>query len=369
MKRAITVVGGGYAGLSFIRQVCAIDPQVSITLIDRNPFHTMLTETHQVAAGSRTAESILIPFDQLADQMGGFRFIQAEVTGLEPAAHQVMTTEGPVDYEQLVVALGSVDHDFGVKGVAQWCMTLRSINDALAIREKLQSLPPDAPVVIAGGGLTGVELAAHVANNRPKGRTLTLVEASPTLLPGMPAELIQAARRRLGHLGVNIITGAPVAQVEDGLVHLADGTTLPFGMMVWACGIKANPLLKMLGVPLDRGGRVILNDDLSTPLPDVFVIGDAAAGHLPSAQAASQHGHALALRVAGRPTHPIRMKGTLVDLAQHRGVARVGSMSLRGLLPGVMKWMTEALWVFQVAGLRAALRLLPGGRPLATRVE
>lgn len=362
MMRSITVVGGGYAGLALIRRLRSRDPQVTITLIDRNPFHTMLTETHQVAAGTRPAASVLLPFDQ----MDGFRFIQAEVTGLDPDRRTLATSVGEIDYEVLVLALGSVDHDFGVPGVREHCLMLRGAGDALAIRERLASLPPEAPVIIAGGGLTGVELAAHIALNRPQGRSLTLVEASPSLLPGLPAHLARAARRRLGHLGVNIITGAPVKQVEDGRVALADGTSLPFGLMLWACGVKAHPLIARLGIPTDRAGRAVIGSDLRTPLPDVYVIGDAASGHPPTAQAANQQGQGLADLLTGHAPRPIRQKGTLVDLGQHRAVGLVGSLSLRGWLPGLLKRVNEALWVRQAAGWQAAVRNLLGlaeGRP------
>lgn len=356
MKRSITVVGGGYAGLSFIRQLRERDSQVAITLIDRNPYHTMLTETHQVAAGTRTAASILLPFDQ----MDGFRFHQASVTGLDTEAKLLRTSAGALAYDVLVLALGSVDNDFGVPGVAEHCLMLHSATDALAIRERLAALPPEAPVVIAGGGLTGVELAAHIALTRPQGRTLTLVEASPSLLPGLPPRLSHAARRRLGHLGVNVITGAGVARAEEGRVSLADGTMLPFGLMVWACGVKAHPLIPALGIPTDRAGRAIVDANLRTPLPDLYIIGDSASGHVPSAQAAMQQGAALADALTGHPVKPIRMKGVLVDLGQHRAVGRVGTLSLRGLLPGILKRLNETRWVQVAAGLPAALRNLAG---------
>lgn len=366
MKRSITIVGGGYAGLSFIRRLLDRHPQASITLIDRNPFHTMLTETHQVAAGTRPAASVMLPFDQ----MTGFRFIQADVTGLDPERKRLSTSAGEIGYEVLVLALGSVDHDFGVAGVRQHCLMLHSAADALTIRERLAALPAEAPVIIAGGGLTGVELAAHIALTRPQGRSLTLVEASPSLLAGLPPRLARAARRRLGHLGVNVITGAPVSRVEADRAFLADGTALPFGLMVWACGVKAHPLIATLSIPTDRAGRALVGSDLRTPLPDLYVIGDAAAGHLPSAQAARQQGAALAEALTGHPVLPIHMLGTLVDLGQHRAVGLVGSLSLRGLLPGIMKRLNETLWVRRAAGWHAALRNLlgmpersPGGAP------
>lgn len=354
--RPLVVVGGGYAGLSFVRCLRQHNRDIPITLIDKNPYHTMLVESHQVAAGSRPADSIVLPFDQI----GGFRFIQAEVTGIDLAGKQLATTVGEIEYDRLVLALGSIDHDFGVPGVRDFCQMLRGLTDAEAIRDQLESLPPEEPVIIAGGGLTGVELAAHIALTRPHGRTLTLVEASPSLLPGLPPRLSRAARRRLGHLGVNIVPGAPVVRVEAGLAHLRDGTSLPYGLMIWAAGVRAHPLIATLGLPTDRAGRAIIGPDFQTPIPGLYVIGDSAAGHVASAQAAIQQGAALADLVAGKAATPLRNKGILVDLGAHRAVGLVGPLALRGLLPAWLKRVTEILWIARIMGWRTALLCLVG---------
>lgn len=355
-NRSILVVGGGYAGLAFISQLRQYDQTTPVTLIDKNPYHTMLVESHQVAAGSRSPASILLPFDHIRN----LRFLRAEVLGGDLRAKHLETTAGRVSYDRLVLAVGSVDHDFGVPGVREHCQTLRSLDDAVAIRDRLAALPADAPLVIAGGGLTGVELAAHIALHRASCRSLTLVEAAPSLLPGLPDHLARAARRRLGQLGVNVITGTPVARVEPGLAHLQDGTALPYGLMVWACGVKAHPLVAALGLPTDRAGRALVGPDFRTPVPDVYVIGDSAAGHTPSAQLALQQGRALAARLSGRAHAPLRNKGVLVDVGQGRAVGLVGRLMLRGLLPGWLKRVTEIAWIARVLGWRAAIGHLRG---------
>lgn len=353
-NRTIVVVGGGYAGLAFVNQLRHYDRSTPVTLIDRNPCHTLLVESHQVAAGSRSPESILIPFDRIS----GVRFLQAEVLGGDLEAGILHTTAGPVPFDHLVLAVGSVDDDFGVPGVREHCQVLRGFRDAVAIRNRLAALPPGAPVVVAGGGLTGVELAAQIALRRTDGGTVMLVEAAPALLPGLPAQLGRFARQRLGQLGVNVITGAPVVRVESGLAHLRDGTALPFGLMVWACGVRAHPLVAALGLPTDRSGRALVGRDFQTPLPGVYAIGDCAAGHAPSAQLALQQGRALAAALSGRTPARPREKGVLVDLGQGRAVGQVGPLTLRGLLPGWLKRWTEVAWVAGVLGWKATLHRL-----------
>lgn len=361
MGTQVLVIGGGYGGVTFARRLAAERLDVAITLIDKNPYHTMLTEVHQVAAGHRAPDTVRFPFSE----MEGFQFIQAEVTGIDAGQRQVQTTAGIIPYDYLVVALGSVDTDYGIPGVREHTMTLHSVGDALAIRDRLAALPEEAPIVVAGGGLTGVELAAELGLRRAGGN-LTLVEGAPTLLPGMDRKLQRSARRRLGALGVNVMTGARIARVEPGMVHFQDGSALPFGLMVWACGVKANPLIAQLGIPTDRAGRALVDANLQTELPGVYVIGDCAAGAPPTAQVARQHGEELAAHLAGlitgrpHPVHPARLKGTLVDLGHTFGVGDVGSLKLTGWVPALLKRTNVARWVWTAADLPAATRYFLG---------
>lgn len=364
MTTRIAVVGGGYAGVALIRRLAAREHDIALTLIDRNAHHTVLTEIHQVAAGSRAPETLQVPFGDL-DRC---RFVQAEVTGLDADLRQVMTSVGPVEYDLLILALGGVDTDFGVPGVRAHALTLHSMKEALAIRDRLNALSPDAPVLIAGGGLTGVELAAEIGLLRNGTGNVALVEAAPTVLPGLAGRLQRGARRRLGALGVNVLTGTRIARVEDGMVHFTDGSALPFALMVWACGVRANPLVARMGVPVDRTGRAVVDANLKTELSGVYAVGDCAAGGLPpTAQAANQQGRHLAdhllalLRGEERPVRPVQMKGTLVDLGHTFGVGSLGdSLHMAGLTPAILKRANVARWLLTAAGLSPAVRYFLG---------
>lgn len=362
MTMQIVVLGGGYGGVAFIRQMAALRPEAKVTLIDRRAHHTVLTEIHQVAGGNRAPESLLVPFASLE----GCRFLQAEVTGLDPAARQVQTSAGPVAYDILVIGLGSVDTDYGVPGVRQHAMTLHSISDALAIRKALEALPEGAPVIVAGGGLTGVELAAEIGIRRGMGGNLTLVEAAPSLLPGLAPRLQKGARRRLGALGVNVLTATRIAAANPGMLRFSDGSSLPFGLMIWACGVRANPLIGRLGILTDKAGRAVVDSNMQTELEGVYVVGDCAAGAPPSAQAACQQGAALAVHIAGLltgaapPVRPVRMKGTLVDLGHTYGVGDLGQLQLTGWLPALLKRANVARWVWTADSLPAAARYFLG---------
>lgn len=363
MTERIVVIGGGYGGLALVRGLLAERVDAEITLIDRNPFHTVMTELHQVAAGLRAPEAVQVPLDEIK----GVRFRQAEVTRLDAETRQVVTTVGPVPYDRLVIALGSVDVDFGVPGVRDHALTLHGLADALTLRSRLDRLGPGAHVLIAGGGLTGVELAAAIAL-RPEGRRprVTLAEASPSLLPGVPRDLQAATGARLRHLGVAVQTGARIARVDPGQAVLTNGATLPFDLLVWVCGVRANPLIAKWGVPVDKAGRAIVDDHLATPLPGLYVIGDCAAGAPPTAQIASQHGTALAAHLAGllrghsKPVRPARSRGLLVDLGHTYAVGEVGRLPLTGWMPALLKRLNVLRWLWKAGRLNAtALYLSP----------
>ncbi|HWI63171.1 MAG TPA: FAD-dependent oxidoreductase, partial [Symbiobacteriaceae bacterium] len=277
MSGQIVVVGGGYGGISLVRRLEAMGLGGSVTLIDRNASHTVLTEIHQVAGGRERAEAFQVPFAT----MGAFRFLQAEVTGLDAAERCLLTSAGPVTYDRLVLAAGGVDADYGVPGVREHALTLHSLTDALTIRDRLEALPAGTPILIAGGGFTGVELAAELGERYGGGENITLVEGGPAILPGLPRRLQRRSRRRLGALGINVLTGERIARVEANMAHFADGSALPFGLLVWACGVRANPLIARLGIPVDKAGRALVGPTYETDLPGVYVIGDSAAGAPP----------------------------------------------------------------------------------------
>jgi NADH dehydrogenase len=362
MDERIVVVGGGYGGMAFTKRFLShhVDG-ASLTLIDRNPYHTMLTEVHQVAAGRRAPDSVILPFTAI----DGCTFMQATVQGLDLAHKSVITSNGTLPYDRLIVAPGSIDTDYGIPGVREHTVMLHGVADALTIRDRLTALPAGAPILIAGGGLTGVEMAAELGHSHGQ-RNLTLIEAAPTLLPGLSSELQRRSRKRLGSLGVNVLTATRIAQVAPKMVHFTDGSCLPFHLMIWACGVRANPLLVALGIPTDQQGRALVNAQLETSLPQVYVIGDAAAGLPPTAQVAVQQGAHLADHVAGllrgysKPLRPTRELGTLVELGHGFAVGQVGRQPLTGWIPAIMKHANNVRWAYTSGGLRRALNYLLG---------
>lgn len=325
LMQRIVILGAGYAGLSFARNFHS--DQAHVTLVDQNPYHTVLVELHRLASGSQEAHDLKIALDSLDG------FVQAKVTKIDRENKKVLTDEGELPYDYLIFALGGVDSDWGIPGVREHAHTLRSVDDALAIRQAVAALPADGAITIIGGGLTGCELAAEL------GERVTLIQAGDHLLSGFPRRLQRAAQRRLESLGVKVLTGSPVVGVEADRVITKNGPVAS-DLTVWAAGVTGHPLLPVA----TTRGRATVDAHFLSEDPSIYVIGDSAYHELPpSGQLAEAAGkiaadHLMA-RLEGRTVAPQtpKLKGTLVDLGGPYGLAHVFGFSLTGLLPVIMK--------------------------------
>src|SRR6266852_2729343 len=231
----IVIAGAGYAGLHVALRLTARlrnNPVVELTLVDRHDYHQVLTELPRVAGGTRAADAVRIPLqDMLAERV---RFVQTEITGFDLAGRRVLTGAGPIGWGRLVLALGSRPNDCAIPGLAQRALSLYSASDAervwaavsKALDDAAAAADPErqrrlATVVVGGGGATGVELAGELAEILPKvagghglapGRpAVWLVEAGPAILAGSSPQLTGKAARILSDLGVQVRTNAAIA--------------------------------------------------------------------------------------------------------------------------------------------------------------
>src|SRR5438132_7993380 len=323
----IVVAGAGYAGLHVTLRLTAKlrnNPKIELTLVDRHDYHQAVTELPRVAAGTRAADAVRIPLqDVLAARV---RFVQAEITGFDLAGRRLLTGAGPVGWRRLVLALGSRPNDFAIPGLAQRALSLYSASDAervwaaasKALTAAAAATDPGqqrrlATVVVGGGGATGVELAGALAEILPKvasGHGLApdrpavrLVEAGPTILAGSSPQLIDKAARILSDLGVQVRTNAAIAAATEEGFRLKDGQLVEGGVFVWAGGVKAPELVVGSGLPTGHNGRVKVDRYLRVlDHPEVYVAGDLASvvdprtGHvLPAlAQVALEEGETVA---------------------------------------------------------------------------
>ena len=393
----IVVAGAGYAGLHVALRLTAKlrhQPAVELTLVDQHDYHQVITELPRVAGGTRAADAVRIPLqDMLA---GRVRFVQTEINGFDLAGRRLLTEAGPIGWGRLVLALGSRPNDFAIPGLAQRALSLYSASDAervwAAISKALDmaaaATGPEqqrrlATVVVGGGGATGVELAGELAEVLPKvasshglapGRpAVQLVEAGPTILAGSSPQLIGKATRILADLGVHVCTNAAIAAATEEGFRLKDGQLVEGAVFVWAGGVKAPELVANSGLPTGHNGRVKVDQYLRVlDHPEVYVAGDLASvtdprtGHaLPSlAQVALEEGETVArnldAELEGRPLEAFTFhdKGFVVSVGTRRGVADVAGITSGGQLAHLLKDAIE--WEY-----RQSVKHLRGWDPVA----
>ena len=374
MKRAV-IIGAGFGGLETAKRLG--DKPIQVTVIDRKNHHTFQPLLYQVATAGLSPGDIAAPVRRVLRHYRNIEVLLGDVTGFDLEHRRVLAQDFAVEYDYLVVAAGATHSYFGHQEWPELAPGLKTIEDALEIRRRvllafelaereasIHGVHQKLNLVVIGGGPTGVELAgtlAEVARRtlrrdfrhiNPADTKVILLEGTPRVLPAYPEDLSRSAEAQLQRLGVEVRTGTMVTAVEPGGIHIGD-TWLPAAVTLWAAGVAASPLGKLLGAPTDRAGRVQVSPDLSVPgHPEVFVIGDLAAIQdsrgqpVPGlAPAAIQEGHCAAdnilSRLSGQParTFIYHNKGTLATIGRAAAVADFGPIHLSGLIA----WLA---WLF-----------------------
>ena len=383
----VVIVGAGFGGLEAARALAHAAAEVVV--IDTKNHHTFQPLLYQVATAALSPAAIAWPIRNLLKTQANAQVLMSRVTGVDPAAHEVLTDAGPVAYDQLVIAAGAAHSYFGHDGWAVFAPGLKSLEDALDIRRRILSAferaelagkgragPELTTFVVVGGGPTGVELAGSIAEIArdalksefrhidPAMARIVLVEAGPRILPTFPENLAAEAARRLARYGVDVRTNAMVVDIDAAGVTLEDGR-IDAATVLWGAGVRAAALVADLPGEHDRAGRVEVAPDLSLPgHPDIFVVGDGAAVASPDGQpvpgiapAAKQMGgyvgHVIAARLSGRPPPPAfryRHAGDLATIGRGAAVVKLGRIELTGLL-GWLFW--GFIHVYFLVGLRA----------------
>ncbi len=385
MKPHVVIVGAGFAGLNAAKALR--DADVEITIIDRRNFHLFQPLLYQVAMAALNPSDIAFPIRSVfKNQSNVVRVVLGEVTNVD-LDQQQLTVEGEiVGYDYLVVATGATHSYFGRDEWAEFAPGLKTVEDALTMRagvlrafEKAEAVPADSnrllTFVVVGAGPTGVELAGALAEIAihalgkeefnfvdPATARVILVEGTERVLPPYPESLSTSARRQLEELGVEVKTAALVAEIDDQGVTLASGERIEAGNVLWAAGVQASELGTMLGVEVDRAGRVIVEPDLSVPgHPKVFVVGDLAfvPGVPGVAPAAMQMGRHAGRVIASGERTPFRYrdKGSLATIGRARAVADVKGLRFGGFLAW-FAWL--AIHIFYLIGFRNRFFVLAG---------
>jgi NADH:ubiquinone reductase (H+-translocating) len=393
VTRKVVVVGAGFGGLSVAERLAGRG--VAVEVVDRRNHHLFQPLLYQVATAGLEPSDIAYAVRGIVRRQDGVRFTSADVTGADLDARVLHTAGGrQIPYDVLVLAAGTRTASFGVPGVDEHAFGLKSLDDAVRVRQHLlQQFERAAAdpslvaagalnVVVVGGGPTGVEMAGAMSElftrvlraDFPEldltAARIDLVEALPSVLAPFHERLQRNAVEELRARGVGLHLGVAVERVAPDAVHLADGQVIPAATCVWAAGVAAEPLGERLGLATGRAGRIVVGPDLTVPdRPEVFVVGDLAAAEgadgalLPQlAPVAMQQGRyvasVLADRAAGRPVKPFRYtdKGTMATIGRRAAVAQL-PLGIR--FTGSLAWLAWlVLHIWFLIGFRNRLSVL-----------
>jgi NADH dehydrogenase FAD-containing subunit len=271
----ILILGAGYTGMGATMALAGrlrSRDDIHLTLVNPQTRFTERLRLHQTASGQELSD-LEIP-DRLAGT--GVDFVAGWVTGIDVHKKNVrIDDERELPYDILVYALGSVADTESVPGVAEFAYTLSSAQDAAALAGELDRLGAET-VVVAGGGLTGVESAAEIAEQHPEADVVLIGRAEPGSMMGQKAHARPHAG--LARLGVRIKSGADIVKVMADGVALADGEVIGAQAVLWTTGVRVSPLAAAAGLQVDENGRILTDEFLrSVSHPDVYAVGDAAA--------------------------------------------------------------------------------------------
>ena len=365
----VVIVGAGFGGLGVAEQLAHVP--VEVTLIDQHDYHTFQPLLYQVATSLLNAEDVGAPIRGLFRHQDNVTFHMATVTQVDMPGHKIQLSDGKdVSYDYLVLAGGATVNYFNTPGAAEHAFPLYTLMNAVKLRsrilERFEAADRDPTLieegalnfVIVGAGPTGVETAGALSdlfyNLLPrdyhqlateKARVI-IVEMGKEVLAPFKDNLRSYAKEELERRRVEVRLGEAVAEVGPTFVRLKSGEEIQAHTLIWAAGVRANPLADLLGLPQGRGARVKLNPDLSVPdHPEIFVVGDmgevASDGEvLPQlgsvAMQSGEHvGRQIARRVAGEPGQPFKYwdKGFMATIGRGAAVVELpNKLTLHGPL-------------------------------------
>lgn len=380
----VVILGGGFGGLTAAQKLAKTP--VRITLVDRRNHHLFQPLLYQVATAALNPSDIASPIRRILRRQKNASVILGDAIAIDTTKKIVQLADGEVAYDFLILAAGATHSYFGHDEWIDAAPGLKTLEDAVEIRRRVlvayeaaereidqRRITEWMTFVIIGAGPTGVEMAGALAeisrrvlerdfrHIQPGRARIVLIEAGPRALPAMSPDSSASAIRQLERIGVEVITGSAVTAIDgNGVTHA--GGRIDARTVIWAAGVAASPLGKALGAPMDRAGRVLVNQDLSVPGADsVFAIGDLAAiksdgkpvpGVSPAAiQEGRQAAANIARIVRGEPPVAFRYrdKGTLATIGRAAAVADLGRVHLHGLIA----WLTWLLvHIFYLIGFR-----------------
>lgn len=371
-SKRIVVLGGGFAGVTAmvrLAQDLAGVPGIELLLVDQNNYQLFTPMLQEAATGLIEPVHLLRPIRPLGREKG-FRFQESRVDGIDLSRRRIETEDGPIRYDYLIICLGSVTNFYQVPGAGDQSLAFKTAEDAALIRNRIVQVFEAADLedddrrrrglltfLIAGGGATGVELAAAVHDfihhdlirlyphlSLPEVRII-LAEATGRILAGLDPNLAAIARTVLARKGIDLRLNSPIAEVSAGGARIGLGEQIEAATVIWTAGVRSGSVVSALPVEKDCLGRVVVNTMLQIPgYPEVFAIGDNCHFQFPedseplppNAQVAIQQGLTAACNIIWelqgqeKCTFTFRPMADLVSLGRRAGVADLFGLRFQG---------------------------------------
>jgi NADH dehydrogenase len=368
IRPKVVILGAGFGGLTAAK---ALSAKADVTLVDRHNFQTFLPLLYQVATAGLAADHVAHPI-RGALRKSGVKFRMGSPISVDHKNKTVKLDSSEVlEFDHLVVALGSATADFGVVGVTENARGMKSVHEAIAIRAEVMRRFEDLcrfedetrlSLSVVGGGPTGVEMAGALAElkrgplkndeeNAAKHIDINLIEAGPRILPMLNEKLSARAQRDLEKLGVKVLLNTAVQEVKPQEILIKDGKVISSQVTIWAAGVKGEPAGALLNLPLD-GTRIAVEQSLNVKhYPYVWAIGDISGAKgadgrfLPMvAPVALQQGKWVAAQIVrvSRGLTPLdfkyRDKGSMATIGRHKAVVEVKNIRMVGI-PAWYAWL------------------------------
>jgi NADH dehydrogenase len=403
LGRRVVVLGGGFGGLQATIELERVLPKEDqVLLVSDQNFLLFTPLLPQIASSKLDPRHIVQTIREIRGKRR-FRFRRDTVQSIDLTARRVVLASGAVDYDVLIIALGSRSHYFGIGGAREYTWNFKSLEDAVVLRDHLLDMCEHADhtteeaarramltYVVVGGGYTGVELITELSDflfdyvaRRYRGISapeirLLLLEATPEILRGISEGLKGHALHRLKSRGIEVRTSAKVTRCGEDYVEINGGETIRSATVVWSAGVWANALVESLPGPHDRAGRAMVNSSLQLEgHPEVFVIGDSATAATARASALSSasssapgapqvapvamaHGEVAASNAAhflkGEPmeAYSYKNRGMLVSLGMDYAVVSIGRLQFSGYFAWLF-W--NAVHLYKLVGLKKQLEV------------
>ena len=360
VKPEVVILGAGFGGLTAAR---ALDKHANVTLIDRHNFQTFLPLLYQVSTAGLAADHVAYPI-RGALRKTSVQFRMGTPTKLNSAANELTLSDGQVvKYDHLIIALGSTTSDFGIAGVKEHALGMKTVGEALTIRSEvmrsyeemcIKGNQKKLDIAVVGGGPTGVEMAGAFAElvrgplssdyvDAAKRIQVSIIEAGPRLVPSFAESLSERTQKDLEKLGVTVLTNTSVKEVLPDSIITLDGRSIPANTTVWAAGVKGVPAMDLLGLPITKG-RIDVSPTLQvTGYENVWALGDIAGAigidgaPLPMvAPVAMQQGRFLSKQIqaliAAKPLTNFKYKdkGSMATIGRHKAIVEVKGIKISG---------------------------------------